>query len=86
MSEDQYVVLGGGQHIDQIGDLGIGTVHRRLGDNAGIEPGIFRLQCLHHIDGGIGLIMHAEHNLDRGGKILGKETFQIFLQPRFSQV
>ena len=45
---------------------------------------IFGLQRAHHRDGGIGFVMHAEHDLHRAGIILGEKAFQIARQVRLA--
>ncbi len=74
------------QHVDQIGNLGIGAIEGGIGDDGGIGLRIFRLQGAHHCHGRIGFVMDAEHDLHLAVIMLGKEGFEIAFQIRLAAV
>ena len=76
--QHQRVVPRRGQHVDQVGNLGIGAIAARASATMAVsQMRIVGLQRAHHRDGRIGFVMHAEHDLHRAGIILGEEAFQI---------
>jgi len=76
--QDQGVVPGQRQHVDQVGNLGIGAIQRGIGHDGGIGLRILGLQALHHGDRRIGFVMHTENDLDRTVIGLGEKGLEIF--------
>jgi len=79
-------MLGLGQHIDQVGNLGVGAIARRIRHNGGVEMRVARLEFAHHFNHGIVFVMHAEHNLDRARIFLLEKSLQVAQQIRFTPV
>jgi hypothetical protein len=72
------------QHVDQVGNLGIDAIERRIGNDGGIHLRIFGLQGAHNLDRGISFIMHAKNDLQRTVIILGEKRLQVARQIRLA--
>ncbi len=72
---------GGGQHVDQVGDLAVDAVHARIEDDGNVRLRMGPAQRLDRRQGRIGGVAGAADQLDRAGVILAEETLQIALKP-----
>lgn len=63
--EDQHVMRGGGQHVDEVRDLAVRPVQPGVGDDRHVRAGKRGAQRVDGAQRGIVAIVHAEQELDR---------------------
>ncbi len=67
---------GGTHHVDEVADLGAGTMPGRIDDDGEIEMRIIALQPVEHGEGRVGGMLHAEDDLHAAGIFLLAEGAQ----------
>ena len=85
IGDDQDVVPGGGQHVDEVADFQVGTVPGGVDDECDIAAGKVGLEPTNDCGGGIGGGLHAEDDLI-GRVVESADTGQGGFEQRFVTV